>query len=376
MSFRIVWAFLLFLLLTADGQAAAPRWDTNSASRWYAAQSWLVGANFIPKNAVNSLEMWQRETFDLPEINRELGYAEALGMNTMRVFLHDLVWKNDRDEFIKRVDAFLTVAARHHIRPVFVLFDSCWDPAPLAGRQPAPRIGVHNSRWVQSPGYVALSDSREYPRLEAYIRGIVGTFANDSRILAWDVWNEPDNGNGGSYNDPDAKLGFVKILLPLVFEWARSAEPIQPLTSAVWNGNWSTDDSLRQVERVQISLSDVISFHNYGSAEDFTARVNALERFHRPILLTEYMARPLGSTFAAILPIAHDHRIGAFNWGFVAGRTQTFDPWDSWVKPYPKEGPPVWFHDILFSDGTPYRPEETNFIRSMISRFRKAISGR
>jgi endo-1,4-beta-mannosidase len=155
----------------------------------------LVGSNYNPASAINELEMWQADTFDAPRIDKELGWAQDLGMNTMRVFLHDLLWKQDPQGFKKRLDAFLTIANRHKIRPVFVLFDSCWDPHPILGPQHPPIPGVHNSGWVQSPGADALQDAREYPRLKSYIEGVVGAFANDPRILAWDVWNEPNNGN-------------------------------------------------------------------------------------------------------------------------------------------------------------------------------------
>ena len=92
-------------------------------------------SNYIPKSAINELEMWQAETFDPATIDRELGWAEGIGMNTMRVFLHNLVWEQDPKGLEDRINIFLAIAARHHIRPVFVLFDSCWDPHPKLGPQ-------------------------------------------------------------------------------------------------------------------------------------------------------------------------------------------------------------------------------------------------
>ena len=150
--------------------------------------------------------MWQADTFDPQEIDKELGWAEGLGMNTMRVFLHDLLWQQDSGGFQKRLDTFLGIASRHHIRPVLVLFDSCWDPNPKLGPQHPPIPGVHNSGWVQSPGAKALEDPSQEPRLRAYVEGVVGAFANDSRVLAWDVWNEPSNTNGGAYGNIEPKV--------------------------------------------------------------------------------------------------------------------------------------------------------------------------
>ena len=253
------------------------RWSEAKAQQWYAAQPWLVGANFLPSDAINQLEMWQAESFDPAEIDRELGWAEGLGMNTMRVFLHDQLWQQDAPGFQKRIDTFLTIAAKHHIKPIFVLFDSCWDPEFQLGPQRPPIPGVHNSGWVQSPGAKALEDAAEYPRLKTFVEGVVGAFANDDRILAWDLWNEPDNEGGGDYAklEPKNKEALVAKLLPQVFAWARAAHPTQPLTSPLWHGGrWDEPAGLNAVERTQMEESDVISFHNYGWPEDFASRVH------------------------------------------------------------------------------------------------------
>ncbi len=364
-------AFLLFLLpaLRAQDSSSPQRWTEDKSAAWYATQPWPVGANFLPSNAINELEMWQAETFDPTTIDRELGWAESIGMNTMRVFLHNLLWEQDPKGFQKRIDAFLAIAARHHIKPVFVLFDSCWDPFPKLGPQHPPIPGVHNSGWVQAPGATVLSDATQYPRLENYVKGVVGKFANDQRILAWDVWNEPDNGNDSSYakSEPKNKNDLVMQLLPQVFAWARSAQPVQPLTSGVWHGDWSSLDKMPPMARVQIEQSDVISFHNYGWPEQFEQRILELQQFQRPILCTEYMARGAGSLFDTVLPAAKKYRVAAINWGLVAGKSQTYLPWDSWQRPYVEHPPTIWFHDVFFSDGKPYREREAEIIRSLTS---------
>jgi hypothetical protein len=343
------------------------RWTEAQANAWYTQQPWPVGADFLPSTAVNELEMWQADTFDPATIDRELGWAEAIGMNTMRVFLHNLLWDQDPKGFTSRIDTFLSIAARHHIRPVFVLFDSCWDPRPKLGPQHPPIPGVHNSGWVQAPGTEVLSDPAQFPRLEIYVKGVVGAFANDPRILAWDIWNEPDNGNADSYahGDPKNKNEIISGLLPQVYNWARSARPSQPLTSGLWHGEWTSPATLPPLARIQIEQSDIISFHNYGWPEDFERRVVQLEQFHRPIICTEYMARNIGSTFDAILPIAKLHHVGAINWGLVAGKSQTWIPWDSWQRPYVTDQPMVWQHDLFHPDGTPYRQREVEIIRNL-----------
>jgi hypothetical protein len=361
-------AILLFFALDALLPAQdMQRWSEKKASEWYAKQPWLVGSNYIPADAINELEMWQASTFDPKRIDLELGWAQGLGMNTMRVFLHDLLWQQDPDGFKKRVDTFLSIADKHKIRPMFVLFDSCWDPNPKLGEQHAPVPGVHNSGWVQSPGAEALRDSAQYPRLEAYVKGVVGAFGHDRRVLAWDIWNEPGNPNTDAYGKVELsnKRALVLALLPKAFEWARAEGPEQPLTSGLWQGDWSSPAKMDPITNAQLNLSDVISFHNYDPPAAFEKALRSLLPYHRPILCTEYMSRGRGSTFQGIMPIAKKYKVAAINWGLVAGKTQTNLPWDSWRHPYTDHPPKVWFHEVFQTDGKPYKIEEAEFIRKI-----------
>ena len=340
-------------------------WTQVQANHWYAQQPWLVGSNYTPASAINQLEMWQPETWDPERIDRELGWAQSIGMNTMRVFLHDQLWDTDPDGYRKRIDAFLAIAKRHGIKPLLVLFDSCWNPDPKLGPQHPPIPGVHNSGWVQSPGLPALRDPASRPRLRAYVEGVIGTFARDERILGWDVWNEPDNG-ADQYSGQEGKEQLVRDLLPQVFAWARSANPVQPLTSGVWwHDDWSPTAKLMPVEKTQLEQSDVISFHDYGWPESFQRRLDQLKPYGRPIFCTEFMARGNGSTFDGSLPIGKRNNVAMINWGFVDGKTQTRLPWDSWKRPYTFEEPTIWFHEVFRADGTPYRKAETDLIRSL-----------
>jgi len=351
----------------AFGQMRA-RWSEQQANDWYAKQSWLVGANFILSDAINQLEMFQAATFNPALNDKELGLGESIGMNTMRVFLQDQLWQQDPEGFKKRLDIFLSIASKHHIKPLLVLFDSCWETDPRLGPQHPPIPGIHNSGWVQSPGKSKLLDPAYEPKLKAYVVGVVGAFASDDRILGWDVWNEPDNGGGDKASDVPAKVRRVNELLPKAFTWARSANPSQPLTSGVWTGDWSDPSKESVTTKIQLSESDVISFHNYGWPEEFEARIKELQIQHRPIICTEYMARGAGSTFDGSLPIAKKYNVGAINWGLVAGKTQTYFPWDSWQRPYVLIQPTIWFHDVFRQDDTPYRQHEVELIRQLTGR--------
>jgi hypothetical protein len=363
-------AAVIVVILYATAAWTETRWSEQKANSWYRQQPWLVGSNYVPKSAINQLEMWQEASFNPPEIDQELTWAEAMGMNTMRVFLHDLLWQQDAVGFQKRINEFLTIASRHHIRPMFVLFDSCWDPLPHLGPQHPPTPGVHNSGWVQSPGAKALADVNQYPRLKSYVEGVVRAFARDDRILAWDIWNEPGSDNAGSYPKQELpakdKTARVRALLPQAFLWAREANPTQPLTSGVWAVDTSPNGAdLGELQQIQLQESDIVTFHNYSWPEYFKRQIAWLKKYNRPVICTEYMARSVGSTFDTVLPIAKQENVGAINWGLVAGRTQTYLPWDSWQHPYVLDQPPVWFHEVLRPDGTPYREAEVELIRQL-----------
>ena len=264
------------------------------------------------------------------------------------------------------MDEFLALADRHHIGVVFVPLDGVWDPYPKLGPQRAPVPHRHNSGWVQSPGVEILGDPRRHDELRPYIVGVISRFHDDRRVQAWDIFNEPDNSNGSAYGKQETrqKAELSLQLLKKAFAWAREANPSQPITCGVWLGNWGDPAKLSAMERTQLEESDVISFHCYSKLDDLRLCVEHLRRYGRPILCTEFMARPVGSTFSPHLGYLKEQRVGAYCWGFVAGKTQTIYPWDSWTKTYTNE-PPVWFHDILRADGAAYRPEEVAYIRGV-----------
>jgi len=323
-------------------------WSKEKANEWYAAKGWLSGSNFIPSTAINQLEMWQAETFDTATINRELGYAEGIGFNVMRVFLHHVAWQVDHEGFKKRMNDYLSIAGRHHISTMFVLFDDCWSPVYKAGKQPEPRTGVHNSGWIRDPGQLYYQEPKLIDTLQAYVKDILTTFKNDNRILLWDVYNEPGNSDYGNRS---------LTLLSKVFTWGRQVDPGQPLSAGVW------DPKLTSLNKFQLENSDVITYHNYNTEVEHAIVIDSLKKYGRPLICTEYMARTRGSLFSNIMPLLKKENVGAINWGFVAGKTNTIYAWDT-PMPDGKE-PKVWFHDIFRKDGTPYNGDEVALIRSL-----------
>ena len=339
-----------------EARTSTRRWTEDKVRAWAGAQPWTLGCNFIPRTAINTLEMWQAETFDPATIDQELGWAEGLGFNAVRVFLHYLLWDEDPGGFLKRLERFLAIADKHHIGTMFVLFDDCWNAKFRLGPQPKPRPGVHNSGWVQCPGPDLVENPARWGVLEAYTRGVIGFFREDRRVLAWDLYNEPGNSNYGARSLP---------LLEEVFAWARAAAPAQPLTAGIWDES----KELAGLNRFQAENSDIISFHAYTDRAGTKRKIDALKVHERPLVCTEYMARTAGSRFEDILPLFEAEDVGAMNWGFVSGKTQTIFPWGS------KEGSPepaVWFHDIFRANGTPYIAAEVELIRKLAGKARPA----
>jgi hypothetical protein len=381
--------FNIFLLLSAGlllstqgwgNSSNADRWSAAKANAWYAEQPWPVGFNYTPRTAINQLEMWQEDSFDPAVIDQELGWAADIGFNMARVFLHDLLWQQDAQGFIQRIETFLTIADKHDIAIMFVLFDDVWNPQPLLGEQPQPSPQVHNSGWVQSPGAQVLGDLARHDALEPYVRGIIARFGQDDRVAIWDLYNEPGNDNALSYggDEIDDKHHYSLPLLEKVFRWARMESPQQPLTAAPWrlfNGNWKPDEKGPQglaLFDFMLAHSDIITFHSYGDLQDTLNGLVTLPD-DRPMLCTEYMARGHGSTFETLMPFFAQEKIGALHWGFVSGKSQTIYPWKSWIGILRwwdglfHDEPEPWHHDLLRPDGTAYRQSEVDFIRHVIA---------
>ena len=332
----------------AAAATAGTRWSAEKAAAWYAGNKWITGANYIPANAINQLEMWQAETFSPEQIDKELGWAQGIGFNTMRVFLHSLAYKQDKEGFKKRVADYLGIADRHGIKTMFVFFDDCWNKIPKVGRQPDPKPGTHNSGWMQDPGQAASSDTTKFPELEVYVKDVMTTFKTDKRILLWDLYNEP--GNNGKR---DSSLPLVKA----VFSWARAVNPDQPISIGLWAWDYE------KLNQYQLQNSDVVTYHDYEDAQWHQRVIELLETSGRPLICTEYMARTRNSRFSNILPLLKAQNVGAINWGFVSGKTNTIYAWDT---PIADGSQPIeWFHDIFFADGKPYREDEVNLIKKL-----------
>ncbi len=397
-KFRIISILFLLMVISAQAQravndsvAVAGRWEESKINAWYAEQPWLVGCNYYPATAINQIDMWQKSTWDPSRIDLELGWAEKIGMNTLRVYLHDLVYQDDKKGLYKRMDEFLEICQKHKIRPFFVFFDDCHFPNPQLGEQPAPVIGFHNSGWVNSPArdlalrFAAGKASKaEIAHLKGYIQETMEHFKNDDRILMWELYNEPGRGtgeNGDMGADDGSQSSIGEKSNKLVYNswvWAREVNPSQPITS---NSEGSVGKTNKKINRLN---ADLHSIHSYSPPEKLRNFILEYQKDRRPVIVTEWLARTNNSTVEDCLKVMKELNAGAINWGFVSGKTGTVWPWSSRrengkkisVKelreagkvikpggPYPE--PEIWFHDLLRYDGTPYNPEELRIFKSL-----------
>ena len=351
-----IFAFILFVFSVtvatqSYAQDSTKRWSEEKAWDWYNKQPWLCGFNYIPAYAINYTAMWDKTSFDPVAIDKELALAQTTGMNVLRAVLQYAVYADDPGYFLKTLDQFMSTCDKHHIKFVPALFDDCVfgiNSDPHIGKQPEPLKGWYAWAWSPSPGHSMVVDSTTYPKLEAYVKAVIGRFKNDPRILFWDLYNEPTNGGLGSTTFP---------LLKKVIATAREVNPSQPVSVDVWNGD-------KRLNEIVFAASDIISFHNYGNKEQLENEIRELKKHNRPLINSEWMNRPNGSTIATNLEVFYKEKVGCMLWGLVNGKTQTDLPWGHRPgDPVPK----VWQHDLFHGDFTPYDPAEIAIIKKYTS---------
>ena len=379
-------------MMTEKYPPVAGRWSAEKANQWYAKLPWLVGCNYYPATAINQIEMWQASTFDPAAIDKELALAASIGFNTLRVYLHDLVWADDEKGLYDRMDRFLAICGKHGIRPFFVFFDDCHYPEPKLGPQPLPVKGWHNSGWRNCPARdLALrfaegkAADAEVARLKGYVQKTMRRFKDDGRVLFWELYNEPGRGNGEDGEMAGAGGSKSSIgeksnkLVHASWVWAREANPSQPICS-------NTAGSVGQVNiAINRANSDIHSIHSYAPPAGLERVINEYKKDGRPVIVTEWLARTNGSTVQACLPVLKKHKVGAVNWGFVSGKSGTIWPWSSRTGPDGKKlnlnakrargeivkpgdpfpEPKLWFHDLFRIDGTPFDQAEIDLFKKL-----------
>lgn len=356
----------------------AGMWSKEKAWNWYNARSWLRGCNFMSSDCANRIDQWQELGFEdrLATADRELKLAAETGFNTIRVIPEYSVWEKEHDGFMKRFDRYLATAWKYGISVMVTFGNDCMRPKSMwseqeLNRELGPQVydwGYHGGRKLSqhqthdpsdNVGYHLLDDPSLTEKIYDWVREMITTYKNDERVCIWDLYNEPGNSNRGELTMPHLKK---------FFEIAREIDPIQPLTSGAFRIDPQHFDRLSAVERYCLENSDLISYHNYGSYDQNIQILKILKRYGRPILNTEWLARMTHNTVEQMFPLFYLEKVGCWNWGFVAGLYQTYEPWNGiwqqWANGQARDVDfKVWFHDLYRPSLHPYDPHEIELIQ-------------
>lgn len=309
---------------------------------------------------------------------------QDIGLNSVRMFLPFNVWYHERDKFIDRLKRFLDELSDKGITMMPVLFNDCVGfgrPKDITPSLPCGwheyEIGHHGGHKenpftgeTRRTGWIYWDEPEWRPVMEEYLRAIISEFKDDSRIYAWDLWNEP-----GNSNRHDMSIHYLKRS----FEIARECNPIQPLTAGVWSYpddfGINPESDVEPIQRLALNESDIVTFHQYESIERVKHVVNRLKQEGRPMLNTEWLNRVLDNMVQDNLPLYHDEHIGSYSWGLVAGKSQHFLPWDELWK---KRNLPLnrWQHDLFDTYHTPYDRDELVLMRKLSAKNRNGNGDR
>lgn len=273
--------------------------------------AWIRGANYVPSYARNDVQTWM--DFDPVIIDRELGLAARLKLNSVRIFLQYAVYQKDPGMFRRHYETFLELCRKHGIRAQVVLFDSCFGEFPDV-------VDYRGKDWMSNPGQNLIGPVH-WPELERYISDVVGAYITDDRILMWDIMNEPLytsyvlKGTPESIEQESEKIwAFVEHFLDVV----KATGATQPRTV----GFASSDKLPRLMDKME-----VLSFHNYtGDMEAFRKDVHHVkalgEKHGKAVLISEVARRNNGQHFNQFLPILAEEKVGWYFWELMLGSTQ------------------------------------------------------
>ena len=348
------------------------RWSKEKAWEWYNSHPWIRGCNYMSADCVNRVDQWQGLHFEerLKTTEEELKLMADLGFNSVRIILEYVVWQKEHDSFLQRLERYISLLDKYGISPMIVLANDCMPPKtelwkmPDIGEQHYD-IGYHGGKKHSQHGrhnapaphfYLDNEETREdYFKM---VREIVSIYKNDNRILMWDVFNEPGNSR---------RSGITLPILKKMFETVREINPSQPVTAGAWccNSNYEFD---MPEDVFCLENSDIITYHNYSRYDEHVRVIKYLKKFDRPIINTEWLARCTGNTVFDNFPLFYLENIGCFNWGFVAGKYQTFEPYEAHWQWYNDDNrAPIdftkWFHDLYRPSHRPYDPHEIDTIK-------------
>ncbi len=346
-------------------------WSEEKAWNWYNNTPWLRGCNFMGSDCANRIDQWQEMGFEerLAVADRELKLAAETGFNTVRLVLEFIVWEQEHDGFMERLDRYLSTAYQYGIRSMLVFGNDCMPPKDEFYRplKLGPQVydwGYHGGRKhsqhdrLAQMGYHLLDEPELAVRHYAWVREIMEVYKDDPRVVIWDLYNEAGNSLRENTSFPHVKE-FFRI--------AREINPSQPITSCL-HKKLFRNSQMPEMEQFILENSDIISYHNYSSYEDNIKIIKHLKSYGRPVIVTEWLGRCLHNTVQELFPLFYLEKIGCYNWGFVAGRYQTYEPWNgTWTDYDNGKADHVdftkWFHDLYRPNYRPYDPKEVKLIK-------------
>lgn len=379
-------ALSLLAVGAASGERTGP-WTKEKAWEWYGRQPWMRGCNYLPASAANYADMWQElgceERFK--EMDAEFALAEDTGFNVMRLIIAEQgfgIWLAEHDGFMARLERWLQMLDKHKMRAIILLGNDCSRPKEI-WKMPKPGLqhfdwGYHGGRkqtqhgsFPNAIGYTVLDDPELNPKFYAMCEEVVTKYRDDKRIAFWNLWNEPGNNNRG----PLTMVNMRKL-----FELCWKIDPSQPLAADVWAQGYGMGlpaglkpdkrrDDREAVQKLAGDLSDIISYHSYSPYEVQVRLIRNLRKHYgRPLVNTEWLARVVGCNVADCYPLFYLEKIGAVNWGFVAGKYQTYEPYEPMWKTIENGGGrdwdmTKWYHDLYRPSHHPYDPKEINLIK-------------
>lgn len=346
-------------------------WSKERIWNWYNARPWIRGCNYMSADCANRVDQWQSLGFEerFATTDRELALLAETGFNSIRIILEFVVWDQEHDSFLERFDRYLDLCAKYGISCMVVLANDCMRPKGAEVNKLGPQNvdwGYHGGRKLSQHGNFAgmghhvLDEPETAPRYFEMVREMVERYKNDERIIIWNVYNEVGNSKRQDVTLPNLKK---------MFEIIREIDPIQPLTCETWQlGKGKRIEDLPEVQRFALENSDIISYHSYSDYVSNIHTIKVLKELGRPILNTEWLARCLNNNVQEMFPLFYLEKIGSYNWGFVAGKYQTYEPWNNIWEAYEKD-PSIdwdftkWFHDLYRPNHRPYDPKEIQLIR-------------
>ena len=349
------------------------RWSKEKIWEWYNSRPWLRGCNYMSADCANRIDQWQELGFEdrFKTTEEELKLMQNTGFNTVRLIIEYVVWKEEHDGFMERFDRYLSLCAKYGISCMIVLANDCMPPKterwkmPYVGKQEYD-WGYHGGKMHSQHGshngpapHFYLDDEESREDYFKMVEEIVTKYKDDERICIWDLYNEPGNSQRQDITLPNLKR---------MFDTVRGIDPSQPLTVGVFKIRGDESVPLNSLEQYAIDNSDIISYHFYRDYNEHVKIIKRLKKEGRPILNTEWLGRCLGNDVFTLFPLFYLEKIGCYNWRFVAGKYQTYEPWEStWIKYECGEDTDVdftkWFHDLYRPNHRAYDPKEIKLIK-------------